>query len=437
MSFELTLRYALELSLLIPAVTFAMIPVTGYLRVRPVTAFISSAFIMAAMISAGAYFGVYHKIRVRVIAIPIAVTAFMLYMLAVNTEIAKKLFCFSNALMLCVICPMYTIFINAPHELMNFSGIFKLSSGIMSVIISVIIGALFFRTLSVKFPMLLKEDSIRDIWRYMFMLPLAMSAVIYWMTPNFPAVVLAGRVRPVGLMLLMFLTVEIFMLYHIFWHIVSKLTERAKLQQANGLLMMENKRYKEMRSYMEVTRALRHDFRQHIFVMSELSQAGRISELEAYISQLAEHAGRGYKSFCANSAVDAIASHYDRLAEEEGATISWRLELPSILSVKEPDFCALLGNLAENALKAVKNLPQEKRKINVISSMLSDAMLGLSVSNEYEGSITFGENGLPVSNIEGHGTGLLSVMNTVNYYGGNMNISTGNNIFSVDIILYF
>ena len=203
---------------------------------------------------------------------------------------------------------------------------------------------------------------------------------------------------------------------------------------------MESKRYTELRTYMDETRALRHDFRQHIFVMSGLSRTGKTAELEAYISQLAEKAGRGYRSFCANIAVDAIASHYDSMAGTIGAEISWRLELPPVFpekGVKESEYCAMMGNLVENALKAVASLPQEKRKVTVISSMLSEAMLGLSVSNEYSGSIAFGKNGLPVSSLEGHGTGLISVMNTVNHYGGSMSISTDNNIFSADIILYF
>ena len=67
--------------------------------------------------------------------------------------------------------------------------------------------------------------------------------------------------------------------------------------------------------------------------------------------------------------------------------------------------------------------------------MLSDSMLGLSVDNEYYGSITLNKNGLPETTREGHGMGLISVMNTVNHYGGTMSISTENNIFSVDIIL--
>lgn len=431
----LTLRYALELAIIIPAVIFGLMPVIDSLRIKLPFAFWAFGIAMAVMIPGGSILGVKYGVRVRALIVAFSAVIFAAYFCVIDSDAGKKLFCLFNSAMLCLLCPMYTIYINAPYELANDSGVFLLSSGAMSLIISVMIGAVFFRTLAVKIPFVLKEDSIRDIWRYMFMLPLAMSAVIYWMTPNFPAVVLTGRVRPVGFILVMFLTAGIFIFCHIFWHIVSRITERAKLQQENNLLTMEGKRYKEMCSYMEFTRALRHDFRQHIVVMNELLQAGKITELEAYISQLADNAGKSYKSFCANGAVDAIASHYDRLANEEGVKISWRLGLPQVLPVKETEYCAVLGNLVENALRAVQSLSQDKRKINVVSSMLSDSMLGLSVDNEYYGSITLNKNGLPETTREGHGMGLISVMNTVNHYGGTMSISTENNIFSVNIIL--
>ena len=63
-------------------------------------------------------------------------------------------------------------------------------------------------------------------------------------------------------------------------------------------------------------------------------------------------------------------------------------------------------------------------------------MLGLSVDNRYSGTISFGRNGLPSSHIKGHGTGLVSVMNTVKHYNGSMSINTEGDIFSVNIILY-
>ena len=87
-------------------------------------------------------------------------------------------------------------------------------------------------------------------------------------------------------------------------------------------------------------------------------------------------------------------------------------------------------------MRAVKNLPKERRKITVISSLLSETIIGLSVDNPYSGKIIFRKNGLPQSQREGHGIGLMSVMNTVKRYEGSMNIKTEKNIFSVDIVLH-
>ena len=87
------------------------------MRGKPWVMLCSSPVVMAAMVLAGAYFGVHHRIRVRTAAILIAITVFMLYMIIVDAETGKKIFCFANSLMLCVICPMYTMFINAPREL--------------------------------------------------------------------------------------------------------------------------------------------------------------------------------------------------------------------------------------------------------------------------------------------------------------------------------
>ena len=256
------------------------------------------------------------------------------------------------------------------------------------------------------------------------------------MTPIRAAVVMTGRSRPVGLVLALFVMASVFMFYHIFWWTTVKLTESARLQQENTFLQMEVKRYEEMQSYMNYSRKLRHNFRQHILVISGLTESGRIDELRDYLSQFTDSVSTGYKMYCMNHAIDAAASHYDRIAREQGTAVTWSLELPADLTVKEADYCAIFGNLIENALNAVKNLPAEQRSVKVVSSMLSKFMTGLSINNPFAGTIVFGKNGLPISGEEGHGIGLVSVMNTVNRYGGSMNITAEGGTFSVDIILY-
>lgn len=443
MKTEITLRYALEFSIIIPAALFAFMPVNSYMRFTSLKSYIMAGVLLILSVFVSAYFCSLYMLRIRDIFIPYVLIFFALYSLSVNLSLNKKLFCFFNSMMICSVGPLYTILAAAPDELTNplwFTlKLFTIRSGLICLGLTVLTGIIFFRTLTKKIPMLLREESIKNAWRHLFVIPLVMSLLIYWMTPNSPVVVMTGRVRSISLVLYFFTPFSVFMFYHIFWWTTERITERARLQQENTFLVMESRRYDELRRYMEHTRTLRHDFRQHMLVISQLAESNDTEKLRSYISQMNISSGRSYISYCMNSATDALAAHYDSIARSNGTRIDFRLEIPSELPVKEADFCAMLGNLIENALRAVKNLPEESRHIKVISMMLSSAMLGVSVSNHYDGTISFGNNGLPVSESEsdeGHGVGLISVSNTVKRYGGSMNINTEDNTFSVDIILY-
>ena len=138
---------------------------------------------------------------------------------------------------------------------------------------------------------------------------------------------------------------------------------------------------------------------------------------------------------CAKAALDAIAGHYQHIAESQNTKVFWRLELPERLPIDEVDLCMMLGNLMENALHAVCALPIDAREVTVISSMISGAMLGLSVENSYVGDIVFGRNGLPITRKRGHGIGLPSVAATVKRYNGTLSVTAKDGVFGVNILL--
>ena len=436
---EIFLRYFLEFSLIIPAVFFALLPVIEYMKIKSRIAVMISIFLMMILIFISAYFSARYGLRIRVIFSPLIVVSFFVYIFAVDLSLSKKLFCFFNSIMLCAICNIYTITLMPRYEIKNLmwhsARLFSLSSAYVCLGISILEGFIFYRTLKIKIPMLLNEEYLGTSWNFLFLIPSVMAILIYWMSPISPLVVMTGRVQPVFLVLITFVLFIAFMFYDIFYKITFRLTESAKLQQENNLLQMEGKRYNELKNYMNETRTLRHDFRQHIAVLSEFARAGNLNGILEYTDQLNENARAKYILYCANSAVDAAASHYDRIAKENNIKIEWRLELPSVLNIKESDYCAMLGNLIENSLNAVKNLKDDKKNIKVISSMLSEVMLGISIDNPFEGDLIF-KNGLPVSKREGHGLGLISISNIVNRYNGSLRIKTENKIFSVDILLY-
>ena len=158
-------------------------------------------------------------------------------------------------------------------------------------------------------------------------------------------------------------------------------------------------------------------------------------KLTAYLAEYEGRLASPHPILCANAALDAIAGHYQHIAESQNTKVFWRLELPERLPIDEVDLCMMLGNLMENALHAVCALPIDAREVTVISSMISGAMLGLSVENSYVGDIVFGRNGLPITRKRGHGIGLPSVAATVKRYNGTLSVTAKDGVFGVNILL--
>ena len=162
-------------------------------------------------------------------------------------------------------------------------------------------------------------------------------------------------------------------------------------------------------------------------MIAGLSEAKKYDKLNDYLAEYEGRLASPHTMLCANAALDAIAGHYQRIAETQNTRISWRLDLPERLPLDEVDLCMMLGNLLENALRAVCALPVEAREVRVVSGMIGGAMLGLSVENGYVGEIA--------SHKKDHGVGLASVAATVKRHNGTLSIAAKDGVFSAHILL--
>ena len=440
MDTKIFLRYVIELAIIIPDAVFVFLPVIDSLRWRKWVTYSISGVLLPVFVVSAAWVSSREMFPVIPVLVVSVMFLFLVFFFSVKVSLGRKLFCFFSSVMLGAFCLLYSISLMASFEAENVlwesTRLLTIESGSVSLGLSLLIGALTFSLPTKKMSDLLKEELVNGMWDYLFLLPLGATVLIWWLTPIYPKLLLIARSRMFLLVLLPLIPLMILLIYYLLWWTASKFSESARLQQENTLLSMESKRYGELRNYMDETRALRHDFRQHILVITQLTCAGKFDELKNYLEQLSEGTETVYSGYCDNIAVDAIASYYSAFAEAQSTKFDWKLTLPHELPMKESEYCVILGNLLENALRAVKVLPEERRKITVISSLLSEKIIGLSVNNPFSGKIIFRKNGLPLSNGEGHGIGLTSVMNTVKRYDGSMKITAENRIFEVDIVLY-
>ena len=433
---DLFLRNLVETLILFPGAALAYLPLRNRLRTEKRYLLPAVCAILFAASAAAAWFSALFGVDNDVFLLPLILLCFGLFCLTANAPLPEKCFCFLNAVIQAQYAILCTIYLTSPWE--DDAAPFTVRSGLICLGLAFFFILLYYRTLTVELPDLLEDERLTgNQWSLLSVSLVLIAALFYWSMPEDVSLIGVGRIRPVMLVLLPFFPLACVLVCHLCWRVASRLTEAARIAEENHLLQMERKRYESLREYMDETRAMRHDFRQHLVVLNRLSEDGRIDELQAYVRQLTKETSvSGRQSFCANPAADALAARYADLAAVLGVKIEWRLELPRELPVREADFCSILGNLLENAVRAAGEEPPENRRVRAIGRMLSDAMMGLSVENPCSRKIPM-KNGLPVSDREGHGIGLASVSATVHRYGGSLDIKNEDGLFSVNILLCF
>ncbi|MBQ9647038.1 MAG: sensor histidine kinase, partial [Oscillospiraceae bacterium] len=152
----------------------------------------------------------------------------------------------------------------------------------------------------------------------------------------------------------------------------------------------------------------RHDLRHRFQVLDGLLKQGDTAEAERYLAAgIGELSETKTKRWCANPILNAMFSAYLGMAEAEGVRVEAELDIPAELSVDETELSTVFANALENAIRAVRELPEERRVIRC--KCIRFPCLMFRISNPYAGEVRFDSDGLPVSPVDGHGLGTRSI----------------------------
>ena len=436
MNTDILFRHMAELAMIIPAAAFAIIPMRSRLRVKK--PFFVTMLVIAFLISviAGAFICTLEEFYTNVVMFPCMILFYIPYHISFERSAVQKLFSYINSAVLCAFGTAYTNVLAAPMEIGNEENVLRLQSGLICLGVTIMTGAVFYRTLAYKLPDLFDNDSIASAWKFLVIIPIVMTSFLIWVNPLYPETIMTGRVRPISLALLLFVPAVILLLYHILWWISSKTKENAELRQRYDLLQMEEKQYRKTMRYLQETSDVRHDFRQHIIVIGELAKSGQNEKLLEYLDPILKTVNRSHRQICSDQALDAIAAHYNYAAAKKDVVIKWAIDIGDEMSIKRSDLCSVVGNLIENSVTAAEECETPDKIVSINIGMLSPGTLVISVINPYKGKVVLGKNGLPKTDKDGHGIGLRSVASIVDKYGGSMEIETDNHIFNVSIVMY-
>lgn len=429
-------RYFLDFALLYPSAFLCLASLWEKLRTPRRTACIAAGCITLLCIGCAALCAVF-GLNSNSLLPAIVLVSFWLLRWRVTPEVtvSQTAFLFSISAVMMAVCSLLSTLLNAQTEISNPQTVCLASTALLRLGLAAMLTVLFWFTAVQWSRWLLREYSGEAFWQSAWPLPALYAVFLVYCMPLNPAVVLVGRLKIISVLAVSISLFGIFLLLYEMYRVAKEYARSSQLDRENQLLAVESRRYMELRSYLEQTRHLRHDFRQHLHVISGLTEAGRLDELKSYLSQYESELSDARPTLCVNAAVDALAGHYDYEARKQGIQIEWKLELPKLLPLPEADLCTILGNLLENALHASQKLPPEERQVKVLARMLSPAMMGLMVENRYDGVLKKQGGVLHSTKHDGQGIGLVSVETAVHRYHGNLTVETGGNVFRANVLL--
>lgn len=209
-----------------------------------------------------------------------------------------------------------------------------------------------------------------------------------------------------------------------------RLEQRGAMMEAEAAYLAEGKELsqKSLREAREQQENLLATYRE----LRRLIQAGRVAEARALIARqdkkLSASSVTPYTNY---PIVNAAISIYLKRAEERGIKVRQRVNLPKKMYTDENELAVLLSNLLENALLACLKEPGEKSIGLILQHRGGECVLELT--NSCTAPLGLGEDGLPQTNREGHGLGMLSLRNFLEKYDAYADFSQAKGIVTLSM----
>ena len=106
--------------------------------------------------------------------------------------------------------------------------------------------------------------------------------------------------------------------------------------------------------------------------------------------------------------------------------------------MKQADICSLFGNALDNAIEAVEQLEDPKKRIVDMSAETRGDLIFLTFTNYFSGDLDLSDGTLRTTkqdNPEYHGCGVKSMRLIAEKYGGSLTVSVSGELFSLNIYL--
>lgn len=421
---------------IIPSAFLCFAPVRNRLHYKPKKILILCACSFAVLFPALSYFEARYSLGYNTLELPLLILLFFAYHKTLDTTLSQSLSVFVLVTTLMAFMSNFSNGFDALLHPTSDLDHFSLEATVFQLFICSLLAALLYHPFSRFGSYLIDNLSQKFIWYVasgisgIFLVYNLNNVVHYYNTLHTNNV---GRAYITNMILFFLL---ILLLNVIFYFLVNSLLEKAKTDERDSILEMQEKRYDAQQKYLEDTARARHDFRHILRTLRELSEKGDnaavLALLDQYIEKLPE---KESKDYCGDLAVNALLNHYAQMAAEAGIHPKLSIALPDPLQVNAIDLCSVLGNILDNAIDACRDIPESDRFIALTVSPEQGGELYIAASNSFNGKPKHKGQRYFSTKRGGSGIGLISIAATAEQYGGSADFYHEGNVFYSNVMM--
>lgn len=430
-------RPILELTVFIPGMLLAYLPVKSYLR-KPLALLLFQMLLFVCLSFAGGLICWHYHISTASVLICMIFAAAAVCMKALKVSLWK------SATVALSVCAVFAC-INSLSRAINAAMLLHrtddmlwlcLPAGICYNILCWLFtaGAYYPAVHAVRDMM--DDDNFAQTWYVFWILPVIFIALNLFMIPQHRSTMHTGRVLQGYIVISLALLILLVAFNTVFLLMAESLNRNAKLQLENHFLSMQQERYNNLKNAIEEARQSRHDMRHHFRRISALAQEGDLKEILAYLDAAVSRIPELDMNFCENRAADSVIGYYCTLARQEEVPFQALVDLPEKTPVDEIDMCLVLSNLLENALEASLSTAPAHRRIVIQAYMHSDRLLLIQVENTFDTGIKEADGVYQSAKRSENGVGIQSVRRIAEKNGGASTFTHKNGVFYARIMLF-
>ena len=242
-----------------------------------------------------------------------------------------------------------------------------------------------------------------------------------------------SRIQIISVIIMLIVNIMSFCISDSLILLYSAKLKKDMLEQENRLYLEQ---YRLMSNSVSEIRAVRHDLKKHINILSGYLHNKKYIEAEKYLSDLGgDVLTNRAVSESGNFMIDSIINYALRNLPTDVELIM-DIDVTKELAVSSSAIVTILGNLLDNAIEALSKPINNKRLY--FKFLYSKGRIIIHCENSFNGIIQY-SNGKYIStkrDFSQHGMGISNVKKALKQYDGDLEIVTTDNMFIADAIMY-